>query len=239
MVRKKVRIAESLLMITSLTCCWLYIVHAWTHVWYLYVSLRNSPAHQSRSYLTCLSCRQPGIPNWRGIDWLGPISIAIRALVHIFVILDSTGCNYSSMSLLQSQFSLRGLTQWGRDQMDAIFKRIFVNENLWIPIKISLKFVPKGSINNIPALVRIMAWRRLGDKPLSEPMMVNSSSYICVTRPQWVKIRDRDIMKVNALKKFVLLNKPGLSRCAERLQLIQQNSSNFEEIHNTWLSIRQ
>ena len=35
--------------------------------------------------------------------------------------------------------------------------------------KISMKFVPKGPINNIPALVQIMAWRRPGDKPLSEP----------------------------------------------------------------------
>ena len=33
-------------------------------------------------------------------------------------------------------------------------------------------FVPKVRINNIPALVQIMAWRS-GDKPLSEPMMVN------------------------------------------------------------------
>ena len=49
---------------------------------------------------------------------------------------------------------------------------IFLNENIWISIKISLKFVPKGPINNIPALVQIMAWRRPGDKPLSEPMMV-------------------------------------------------------------------
>ena len=35
-----------------------------------------------------------------------------------------------------------------------------VNENIWILIKISLKFVPKGQINNISALVQIMAWRR-------------------------------------------------------------------------------
>ena len=40
-----------------------------------------------------------------------------------------------------------------------------------ITIEISLKFVPKGPINNIPALFQIMAWRRTGDKPLSEPMM--------------------------------------------------------------------
>ena len=75
----------------------------------------------------------------------------------------------------------------GRHFADDIFKRIFLNENIWIPIKISLKFVPKGSINHIPALVQIMAWRRPGDKPLSEPMVVRLSTHICVTRPQWVK----------------------------------------------------
>ena len=42
-----------------------------------------------------------------------------------------------------------------------------------IPIKISMKFVPKGPINNIPAMVQMMAWCRPGDKPLSEPMMVS------------------------------------------------------------------
>ena len=69
---------------------------------------------------------------------------------------------------------------------DDTFKRIFLNENVWIPIKISLKFVPKSPINNIPALVQIMAWRCLGDKPLSEPMMVSLPTHICVTQPQWV-----------------------------------------------------
>ena len=53
----------------------------------------------------------------------------------------------------------------------VIFKCIFLNENIWIWIKNSLKFVPKGPINNIPALVQIMAWRRPGDKTLSEPML--------------------------------------------------------------------
>ena len=41
---------------------------------------------------------------------------------------------------------------------DDIFKCIFLNGNVWILIKNSLKFVPKGPINNIPALVQIMAW---------------------------------------------------------------------------------
>ena len=43
--------------------------------------------------------------------------------------------------------------QNGRHFADDIFKRIFLSENILIPIKISLKFVPRGSINNIPALV--------------------------------------------------------------------------------------
>ena len=78
--------------------------------------------------------------------------------------------------------------QNGRHFPDDNLKRIFLNENVWILIKISLKFVPRSPINNIPALVRIMAWRRPGDKPLSEPTRVNLPTHICVTRPQWVNI---------------------------------------------------
>ena len=55
---------------------------------------------------------------------------------------------------------------------DDIFKCNFVIENVLISVKISLKFVPNCPINIIPVMVQIMAWRRPGDKPLSEPMMV-------------------------------------------------------------------
>ena len=75
----------------------------------------------------------------------------------------------------------------GRHFADDIFKCIFLNENVWISLKIPLKFVPKGPINNIPALVQIMAWHRPGDKSLSEPMMVRLPMHICVTRPQRIK----------------------------------------------------
>ena len=51
---------------------------------------------------------------------------------------------------------------------DDIFKCIFMNEKFRILIRNSLKFVPNGPINNIPALVQIMAWRRSVDKPLSQ-----------------------------------------------------------------------
>ena len=50
------------------------------------------------------------------------------------------------------------------------FRCIFVKEKFCILIKISLKFVPKGWIDN-PKLVQIMVWCRIGDKPLSEPML--------------------------------------------------------------------
>ena len=84
-------------------------------------------------------------------------------------------------------FNTLMLRQNGHHFSDDIFKCIFLNEKVWILIKISLKFVPKGPINNIPALVQIMAWRRSGDKPLSEPVMVSLLTYMCVTLPQWVK----------------------------------------------------
>ena len=94
---------------------------------------------------------------------------------------------YPPSSYFMYAFNTLRPRQNGRHFADDISKCIFLNENVWIPIKISMKFVPKGPINNIPALVQIMAWRRPGDKPLSEPMMVILTTHICVTRPQWVK----------------------------------------------------
>ena len=54
---------------------------------------------------------------------------------------------------------------------DNIFKCSFLNENVRISTKISLKFVNKGRIDNMSALVQLMAWRRTGDKPLPEPVL--------------------------------------------------------------------
>ena len=92
--------------------------------------------------------------------------------------------------------------QNGRHFADDTFKRIFMNENVRISINISLKFVPKGIINNIPVLVQIMAWRRPGDKPLSETMMVNLLTLICVTRPQWVNWLPIDVIVQNLCNTF-------------------------------------
>ena len=61
--------------------------------------------------------------------------------------------------------------QNGRYFGDNLFKCIAMHYDLWISIKISLKFVPEGHINIFPALIQIMAWRRPGGKPFSESMM--------------------------------------------------------------------
>ena len=43
--------------------------------------------------------------------------------------------------------------QNGRHFGHDLYKGIFFNENIWLSINISPKFVPKGQINNILALV--------------------------------------------------------------------------------------
>ena len=66
-------------------------------------------------------------------------------------------------------------------------KFLFLKWKVIIPINISLKVFPMNPINNIPALVHIMACRKPSDKPLSAPVTGNLLRYKCYTRPQWVK----------------------------------------------------
>ena len=67
--------------------------------------------------------------------------------------------------------------QNGHHFADDIFRCIFVNEKFCSLIRISLEFAHKCLIDNIPALGQIMAWRRPGDKPLSEPMLTHRRIY--------------------------------------------------------------
>ena len=55
---------------------------------------------------------------------------------------------------------------------DDIFKCISLNKNDRIQFQISLKFVPSSPTDNKPVLVQVMAWRRIGDKPLPELIMI-------------------------------------------------------------------
>ena len=76
--------------------------------------------------------------------------------------------------------------QNGSKLPDDKFKGIFLNENIWISINISLKFVLKGPLTNVLALVLNMAWRRPGNKPFSESVMFRLLTHLCVTMLQLV-----------------------------------------------------
>ena len=91
-----------------------------------------------------------------------------------FAIPHATSAEYADIVFL----NIGAKTKWS-----PCCRRLFhmhFNENAWISIKISLRFVPKGPINTIPALVQIMAWHRPVDNSLSKP--------ICITRPQCVSL---------------------------------------------------
>ena len=47
----------------------------------------------------------------------------------------------------------------------------FLNEYVWISIKILSLFVPKGLIENKSVLVQVMAWRETGDQAKPETMV--------------------------------------------------------------------
>ena len=78
------------------------------------------------------------------------------------------------------------LTHWGLDKMDAKFLTTFYNAFSWI--KIIYEFRLRFHLRLSSSLVQIMAWRRPGDQPLSEPVTVNLLTHICITRPLWVNV---------------------------------------------------
>ena len=100
---------------------------------------------------------------------------------------ENSTCKMMSILSQPQQVNTLRPRQNGCHFPDEILKWIFLNENIWILMKISLNFVFRVPINNMPTLVQIMAWRRPGGKPLSGPMMVSLLTHICVTQPQWVK----------------------------------------------------
>ena len=100
-------------------------------------------------------------------------------------LIPSIGVIFQTMPTLSIINTLRP-RQNGRHFTDDISTCIFVNKSVWNLIKISLRFFAKGPINNMKALVQIKAWRRPGDKPLSEPMLVSLLTHKCITRPERV-----------------------------------------------------
>ena len=98
---------------------------------------------------------------------------------------------------------------YGRPFADGISKCIFFNENcIWI------KILPWGPIENSPALVEVMAWRRRVDKPLPQPVMtkihdaiwrhLNTNSY------HWISISDTNVImlqrQLTLLKQVIVMH---------------------------------
>ena len=76
--------------------------------------------------------------------------------------------------------SMKMLTHLPLDKIASVSQTIFSNAFSWMKnfvffVLISLKFVPKGPIDNKSVLVKVMAWRRIGDKPLCETMFTRFS----------------------------------------------------------------
>ena len=76
--------------------------------------------------------------------------------------------------------------QNGRYFAGHIFKCIFMNEKFHISIRISVKFVPMGLIDNNSALVQVMVWRRTGNKPLHESMLPQFTDTYMRHSGRWV-----------------------------------------------------
>ena len=120
------------------------------------------------------------LPQPQCIKWTGTVSmvfIVIQAFIThlisekhplcIFHILNKCCITLkSSFVNSTSHFNTLRQRQNGRPFADDVFKRIFFNENYCILIQISLEYVPRGPIINMPALVC-----QTGNKPLSEPKM--------------------------------------------------------------------
>ena len=99
----------------------------------------------------------------------------------------------TKINIDMSHPSMKMLTHLPLDKMASISLTIFSNafsrlKKHRILVLISLKFVPKGPINNKSTLVKVMAWRRIGDKPLSETMTPDSLTHIRGTSGRWANI---------------------------------------------------
>ena len=106
-----------------------------------------------------------------GIWWAVHCKIGCRQ--YIGICQAGEVCNLKCMvsMIVTSSFNSSSPGLNGHHFTDNICRSIFVNEKIWILIKNWLKFVPKGPIDNDTALVQIMAWRQIGDKPLSKLML--------------------------------------------------------------------
>ena len=135
---------------------------------------------------------------WNTLDWCQLNALQASPVVHFVTPLSCVSLSMNTQPsvptiILDNDIQACIKIHWGWDRI-APFCRQHIEMHFleWKCMdfaKISLKFVPKVQINNMLAFVQIMAWRRPGDKPLSEQILVNLLTHICITRPQWINPR--------------------------------------------------
>ena len=106
----------------------------------------------------------PHTTHWLVMDDM-PHSIHSSTSLGVVILINMIRVNHPTSCSGWKQINALKPRQNGRHFPDDIFKCIFLHK---------LLIVPKGTINNIAALVR------QGDKPLFEPMMVRLLTQICV-----------------------------------------------------------
>ena len=116
---------------------------------------------------------------------------------------------------------------------DDTFNRIFVNEKLWILIKNSLKFVPKGPIDKKPALVQVWLGACSAPSHYLNQCWHNWLTHICGTRGRWVKGHDMEwplsknwenLTKVRLTDILSWKNQYTTTKCAGNIKCYQSHT---------------
>ena len=119
----------------------------------------------------------------------------LQSLKYSFVVRQSEDANVQWVGgwhpMLPPHITGHHLTHWSTEKINANLQMIFsnwffMNENGCIFIRIPLKFVPKGPINNKTVLVQIMAWRQADGNHYMSQLWPGLLTYICVIRCLWV-----------------------------------------------------
>ena len=124
----------------------------------------------------------------------------------IFFLSKNVDCLRNNVWGIKCFFNTLRPRQDGRHFADDIFTCNFFNENCCILIKFSLKYVRMGPIDINPTLVQIIAWRRSGDRPLSEPMTISLPTHIYASLGLNELISNRKNVENTNFPKFISID---------------------------------
>ena len=141
-------------------------VHLFTyiHVWWFYSNWHNCPFRYKKLIMEC--------------DYMSALYHSANNVLNIWLLHeDDPGCLLTHL-LLDKMVAIL---------VDGIFKCIFLDGNGWIPIQISLKFVPKRSVNNSQPLVHAMASTEQATSHYLNQWLLSLLTHICGTSGRWTR----------------------------------------------------